>query len=548
MTEQRTARVSRLKVLSPVWIVPIIAFLVAGWMVWQDTRGAGPTITISVTDAEGIESGKTRVKVRNVDVGQVTDVRLDDDFTKALIEVSMNEDTERMLNTDTDVWVVKPRIGRRGVSGLGTLLSGAYIQLQPGNEDGFQSHFEALENPPVTSQETPGKRLTLLSDGQTQVAVGDSVQYQGFTVGQVEKAEFLVEKRKSRYQVFVQAPYDEVLTENTRFWLQRGVSVQWNSQGIDLALGSIDSLLGAAITFGVPEGQPRGDKLSVAPDAFELFSSLEEAKQQGFIHGIDYVVLLDESIAGLEKGAPVQLKGVRVGTVREVPLRWFPDDSEPTPLKRIPVLIRFEPERLRGLVADTDIKRWQKKLPAMFEQGLRANIRASNLLTNTLFVDVSFYTEAESFEAGKMFAGYPVMPAMASDFTRLEEKLTQLMDKFNQLPLENSLSDFSQAMRSVDDTANTLNEVSQSLAQVLNQPETDQLPKLLKQNLEQLEELTGSLGNDSPTRRQLNRTLNEVEQLSRDLQPVIEQLQQQPNSLIFSPSVTPDPEPKAYEN
>lgn len=547
MTEPGVAKVSRLKMLSPVWIVPIVAFLVAGWMVWQDTSGAGPTITISVSDAEGIEPGKTRVKVRNVDVGQVTEVRLSEDFKEAVIEVSMNEDTERMLNNDTEVWIVKPRIGRRGVSGLGTLLSGAYIQLQPGDGDDFQSQFTALESPPVTPQETPGKRLTLISDGQTQVAVGDSVQYQGFTVGQVEQTEFLVDKRESRYQVFVRAPYDELLTENTRFWLQRGVSVQWNSQGIDLALGSIDSLLGAAITFGVPEGQPRGDTLQQST-SFELFNSLEEAKQQGFIHGIDYVVLLDESIAGLEKGAPVQFKGVRVGTVREVPLRWFPDEDDEAPLKRIPILIRFEPERLRGLVADTNINSWGKRLPELFEQGLRANIRASNLLTNTLFVDVSFYSDAEPVEGDQKFAGYPVMPAMASDFTRLEEKLTQLMDKFNKLPLENSLSDFSQAMQSVDDTANTLNGISKSLAQVLEQPEINQLPKLLKQNLQQLQELTGSLSDDSPTRRQLNQTLNEVEKLSRDLQPVIEQLQQQPNSLIFSPSVTPDPEPKAYEN
>ncbi|MCH2455820.1 MAG: intermembrane transport protein PqiB [Idiomarina sp.] len=547
MTEPDVAKVSRLKVLSPVWIVPIVAFLVAGWMVWQDTSGAGPTITISVSDAEGIEPGKTRIKVRNVDVGQVTEVRLSDDFKEAVIEVSMNEDTDRMLNSDTEVWVVKPRIGRRGVSGLDTLLSGAYIQLQPGDGGDFQSHFTALENPPVTPQETPGKRLTLVSDGQSQVSVGDSVQYQGFTVGQVEQTEFLVDKRESRYQVFVKAPYDELLTENTRFWLQRGVSVQWNSQGIDLALGSIDSLLGAAITFGVPEGQPRGDTLQQST-SFELFNSLEEAKQQGFIHGIDYVVLLDESIAGLEKGAPVQFKGVRVGTVREVPLRWFPDEDDEAPLKRIPILIRFEPERLRGLVADTNINSWGKRLPELFEQGLRANIRASNLLTNTLFVDVSFYSDAEPVEGDQKFAGYPVMPAMASDFTRLEEKLTQLMDKFNKLPLENSLSDFSQAMQSVDDTANTLNGISKSLAQVLEQPEINQLPKLLKQNLQQLQELTGSLSDDSPTRRQLNQTLNEVEKLSRDLQPVIEQLQQQPNSLIFSPSVTPDPEPKAYEN
>ncbi|MCP1339862.1 intermembrane transport protein PqiB [Idiomarina sp. M1R2S28] len=546
MTESSTTKVRKFSGISPVWIVPLLALAVALWMVWQDTRGTGPTITVAVGDAEGIEAGKTQVKVRNVDVGQVTEVRLSEDFSSAVIEVAMNEGTERMLNPETRIWVVKPRIGRQGISGLGTLLSGAYIRLQPGDSKEQQSHFKALEQPPVISQETPGRRLNLTSEGQTSVTVGDSVQYQGFTVGQVEQSEFQVDERQTRYQIFVKAPYDELITENTRFWLQRGVSIQWNSQGLDLALGSIESLLGASVTFGVPEGQPRGDKLT-SEQEFELFESLEEAKQQGYIHGIDYVVLLDESIAGLEKGAPVQFKGVRVGTVREVPLRWFPENGDEAPLKRIPILIRFEPERLRGLVADTDIESWERRLPELFKQGLRANIRASNLLTNTLFVDVRFYPNAGEESVDDIFAGYPVMPAMASDFTRLEEKLTALLDKFNQLPLEQGLNDFSAAMSSVDSTARKLDSVSESLAAIVEQPQMKQLPQLLQQNLIQLKELTGSFNEGSPTRQQLNQTLTEIEQLSRELKPVIELLQEQPNSLIFSPSIEPDPEPKAYE-
>ncbi|WP_287796383.1 intermembrane transport protein PqiB, partial [Idiomarina sp.] len=539
MTESSTTKVRKFSGISPVWIVPLLALAVALWMVWQDTRGTGPTITVAVGDAEGIEAGKTQVKVRNVDVGQVTEVRLSEDFSSAVIEVAMNEGTERMLNPETRIWVVKPRIGRQGISGLGTLLSGAYIRLQPGDSKEQQSHFKALEQPPVTSQETPGRRLNLTSEGQTSVTVGDSVQYQGFTVGQVEQSEFQVDERQTRYQIFVKAPYDELITENTRFWLQRGVSIQWNSQGLDLALGSIESLLGASVTFGVPEGQPRGDKLT-SEQEFELFESLEEAKQQGYIHGIDYVVLLDESIAGLEKGAPVQFKGVRVGTVREVPLRWFPENGDEAPLKRIPILIRFEPERLRGLVADTDIENWERRLPELFKQGLRANIRASNLLTNTLFVDVRFYPNAGEKSGDDIFAGYPVMPAMASDFTRLEEKLTALLDKFNQLPLEQGLNDFSAAMSSVDSTARKLDSVSESLAAIVEQPQMKQLPQLLQQNLIQLKELTGSFNEGSPTRQQLNQTLTEIEQLSRELKPVIELLQEQPNSLIFSPSIEPD--------
>lgn len=532
-------------VFSPIWLIPLLALLVALWMVWQESAGSGPRIEVLINDAEGLEAGKTPVRVRNVDVGMVTDIRLNDDMSAAVLSIEMNENTQRMLAGDSRFWVVKPRIGRQGVSGLSTILSGAYLRLQPGSSEQTETRFTALEEPPVTTQQTPGRRITLTSSVNSAVVVGDSVQYNGLAVGQVEKVDFTVDDRRMRYQVFIEQPYDELLTDNTRFWLQSGLSLRWSANGLDVSLGSFESLLGSGINFGVPEGQPSGAKLS-GQRTFELFASAEAARQQGFVNGIDYVLLLDESVAGLEEGAPVQFKGVRVGTVLKVPLRWNPAETDNVPLKQIPVLVRYEPERMEGLVANTDISYWRQRLPELFEQGLRANIRASNLLTNTLYVDLRFYPEAEQ-RVQTEFAGLPVMPSMVSDFSRLEEKLNHLLDKFNNLELEQSLAEFSEAMTATEQSADEIEALAKSVAAIVQQPGMQQLPQLLQQNLTQLQRLLSSIDDGSETRRQLQRILSNIEALTRDLKPFTEQLKEQPSSLIFDAETPADPEPKAYD-
>ena len=539
------SRTGMKNLLSPIWLIPLLALVVALWMVWQESAGAGPQVRVLINDAEGLEAGKTPVRVRNVDVGRVTEISLTDDMSAAVLVIEMNENTQRMLAIDSEFWVVKPRIGRQGVSGLSTLLSGPYVRLQPGSAEATSTRFKALEEPPVTPQQTPGRRVTLTSSVNAAVVVGDTVQYNGLAVGQVEKVSFDVDNRSMEYQVFIRQPYDELLTDNTRFWLQSGLSLRWSANGLDVSLGSLESLLGAGINFGVPEGQPSGAKIE-ENRAFELFASDEAARQQGFVNGIDYVILLDESVAGLEAGAPVQFKGVRVGTVLKVPLRWNPTDEDKAPLKQIPVLVRYEPERMEGLVPNTDIGYWRKRLPSLFEQGLRANIRASNLLTNTLYVDLRFYPDSQLGPA-QQFAGYPVMPSMVSDFSRLEEKLTQLLDKFNDLALEQSLSQFSEAMRATEQTATQIETIAESVAAIVEQPGMQQLPQLLQQNLKQLEQLLNSVDDSSETRRQLHRTLSNIEKLTRDLKPFAEQLREQPNSLIFDTETLPDPEPKAHD-
>ncbi|MAD54784.1 MULTISPECIES: intermembrane transport protein PqiB [unclassified Idiomarina] len=533
------------KLASPIWLVPILAALVAGWMVWQERDQSGPQIIVEIKDAEGLQAGKTAVRVRNVDVGQVTQITLSDSFETAELHIEMNADTGSMLVDDSQFWVVKPRIGRRGISGLNTLLSGAYVQLEPGESKQPRDHFTALEQPPVTDADTNGKRIVLKSDSAANIVVGDSVQYRGVTVGTVEQVDFSVEARATTYQVFIKSPYDELLTENTRFWLQRGVSFRWKPDGVDVSVGSVESLLGAGISFGVPNGQPLGEPMQAMAE-FELFASEEEAEQQGYSRGIDYVLLLDESVDGLVAGSPVMFKGIRVGTVVEVPFRWQPDGNRGQPLRLIPVLIRYEPDRLEGLVASTNLERWRQHLSRFFEQGLRASIRASNILTNTLYVDLRFYPDEDAMQQD-VFAGYPVMPTIVSNFSRLEEKLNSILDTLNNLPLNQSVNQFTEAMASTDDTAEQIKALTEQVKRIVEQPGWQSLPQSLEQSVNRLNGILADFESGSSSREQLERTLQNLEATSRDLKPLVETLRRKPNALLFNTEAEDDPEPKAKD-
>ena len=287
MSDDSRARRESRRRLSPIWIVPIVALLIGAWMVWHNYASRGPLITIEMETAEGIEAGKTLIKTRNVEVGKVESVRLSDNLDKTIVTARMSKDSERMLNADSRLWVVKPRIGREGISGLNTVLSGAYIQLQPGDSRDEEDHFVALEQPPVTTQDAKGLRIDLTSNDGSVLSDGDPVTYEGFVVGRVESSEFRPSEKEMHYTLYIDSPYHELVTSTTRFWSTSGVSLRLDSQGLQVDVGSLESVLSGGVAFGIPEDLPRGRPV-VENTSFTLYSDQEEAREGSFhqaIHG-----------------------------------------------------------------------------------------------------------------------------------------------------------------------------------------------------------------------------------------------------------------------
>ena len=167
---------------SLIWVVPLLALLLTGILIWNNTLNNGPEIKITTVSADGIEEGKTLVKTRSVTVGVVTDVVLAPDYRNTILTVQMDKNTEDFLRKDTKFWVVKPRIENAGISGLDTLLSGSYIQLSIGSSDEFATEFTALNEPPVRLNDEEVVIISLYTDESRKRGTGDIVSFRGFAV------------------------------------------------------------------------------------------------------------------------------------------------------------------------------------------------------------------------------------------------------------------------------------------------------------------------------------------------------------------------------
>ena len=540
-TQRATRRTQRS--LSPVWIVPLVAVLIGAWMIYDNLSRLGPSITLIMENAEGIEAGKTLIKTRNVEVGKVEKVSLSDDLSHAEIVARMSPQAAGMLNKEAQFWVVKPRIGREGVSGLGTVLSGVYIQLQPGNSEESLDVFEVLNNPPVAPADAPGLRINLVSQVGNAITTGDPVTYQGYTVGRVENSHFDPEKREMRHRLYIQSPYEVLVTNNTRFWTASGLDIRLDSEGFRVNVASLESLVGGGITFGVPNNAAMGRQAKEGAN-YVLFNDEDSAKEGRYGDYLEYVLLVDDTVRGLSNNAPVEYRGVRIGTVVSVP--WNFTAPQPDSLSRfaIPILIRIEPQRFDDTEQEIDLAEWQQRLEQMFGHGLRASLKAGNLLTGALFVDLNFYKDAAPFQR-MTFAKKSVFPTTSGGFAQIEQKVSNLLDKLNNLKIEPILDTLNSTLASTQQTMSKVNDIAASVDKLLADPATGQLPANVNSTMRQLRDTLQGFAPDSRGYNELTQTLSRLEKLMRDLQPVIRTLNDQPNALIFDKKLSQDPLPRA---
>ncbi|GEK45925.1 intermembrane transport protein PqiB [Bisbaumannia pacifica] len=535
------ARVSAQARISPIWIVPLVAVMIGLWLIYDNYSRRGPQITLEIPNAEGIEAG-TLIKTRNVDIGRVDRVELSDDLSHAEITARLSPGSERMLVEDTRFWVVKPRIGREGISGLNTVLSGAYLQLQPGSSDVAQRHFRVLDLPPASPADAEGLRITLISQLGNSLRIGDPVTYQGYTVGRVESAEFDPEARRMRHRLFIESPYDSLVTDSTRFWAASGVDLRLDSEGFRVNVASLESLLGGGVTFGVLEDLPLGH--AVGEDAsFILYPDEEHARQGTFNRYLEYVLLVDDTVRGLSRGAPVEFRGVRIGTVAAVPWRFSAPQPEGRQGFAIPVLIRIEPQRL-GLEGELDLEEWRQRFERLFGLGLRATLKAGNLLTGALFVDINFHQDGEPY-AVEEFESRQVFPTISGGLAQIEQKVSSLLDKLNALEVEPILDGLATNLAGTEALVAEVRELTERVGALVDSPETQALPGNVNRALEGLQQTLEGVSPQGEGYQELLRTLERFERLMRDMQPVIRTLDEDPRALLFDRGNDGDPQPRA---
>lgn len=537
--------------LSPIWIIPLVAIAIGIWLVYDNYTSRGTLVTLTMENADGIEAGSTLIKSRSVEVGRVESVQLSDDLSHAVISARINQEAQEMLNEDSRFWVVKPRIGREGISGLGTVLSGAYIQLEPGESDTFQDTFTVSDVPPITPAGVSGLQLKLVSQLGNSLTPGDPVSYQGYTVGRVDEVEFNAQERTMHHSIFIEAPYSSLVTTGTRFWTANGIDFRLDADGVRMNLESLETLLGGGVTFGVPEDRLMGQ--AVDPNTrFELFADEESARQGTFRHYLEYVLLVDDTVRGLKKSAPVEFRGVRVGTVTAVPWKFTAPQPDTRSDFAIPVLIRIEPQRLGIESQNIDLDEWEQRFERMFSMGLRASLKSGSLLTGALFVDLNFQFDLAGSYAQETFSERRVFPTVAGEFAQIQGQITALLEKLNDLEVEPLLAGLDRnlqaseaALKETQLLINETREVSQSINQVLNNPDTMAMGSNINATLQELRTTMQGISPSSPAYQELISTTQRIDRLLQDLQPLTRTLNENPRALLFDNLDTTDPVPRA---
>lgn len=531
------AGVSRLSSFHPIWLVPIVAFVIGLWMVWASWASQGPLIDISFANAEGIEAGTTKVRLKNVEVGEVLSVALAADAEGVLLSIRIYKENETLLREDSVFWVVRPRIGPGGVSGLGTLLSGAFIEMSPGTAAVTARSFTGLERPPATPAGTPGLHVTLDSDSNRALNIGAPILFGGRPVGMIDYVHFNTQERRTYYDAFIAAPYDRLITSNTQFWFSSGISMELSADGVRLDFASLESLIVGGVSFGVPEGQPLGEVITER-EFFTIYPRESAVTERSFEQAIKYVLLFEDSIRGLKPGAPVEYRGVRVGQVTRTDIEYDEPVILLEPDSRIPVTIEIIPARLGYADTPDDKAIAAGRLDALSTMGLVGALETGSLLTGQKYIELQFLQrEAARVET---FAGLPVIPSVSGQVGRLLASISRASNALSELPLDSVVTS---ANKALEQTASTLLGVET----LLEDDAARQVVQKLNLALESLQKLAVDYSEGSSANRELQRSLRALERTFVELEPVIRKLRRKPNSLVFGEDVTPDPEPKGSD-
>lgn len=533
------ATITQGRKFSGIWLIPLLALALGIYMVVDNLMHEGPEIEIEFKTANGLEQGKTKVKYRDVDMGIVQSVRLNDNFDGVIATVKLDRQSVPLLHKDTRFWVVTARVGVDNISGLDTLLSGAYIQLAPGTQEESARRFVGLEHPPETPAGAPGLRLRLTSDRASSVSAGDAVLYKGYKVGRVDSMRFDPTDRLAHYEIFIDAPYHELVNSNVRFWDTSGISLSADASGFQVKTGSLDTVLFGGMSFAVPEGARDGE--AVAPDTeFHLYASYAEILENPFKVGTYYVVSFNQSVKGLLPGAPVEFRGIQIGRVERILLK----EGQSLQLQSesmgkgapIPVLIYIEPGRMEFPDQESSIAQLREAVSRGVSAGLRASMESGNLLTGAKFISFDYYADAAPASEGT-FLKYTTIPTIETGLTQLAQSVNSILTTIDKLPLAETVAGANQSIAK-------LNQSLASLNTILANQSAQQLPAQLDKTLRDLQAAVDSLTPDASAHQSLNSSLLSLHRSLGNLEELTRKLADQPNAVILPANPTPDPIPE----
>ncbi|MEO6745558.1 MAG: MlaD family protein [Caldimonas sp.] len=529
--------------LSLVWLVPIVALLVAGSLFVRTVILVGPRIDIEFATADGIEPGKTDVRYKEVVVGKVQTVSLRGDRKRVIVTVRLDRSAAGLAVKDTQFWVVRPRIGAGGISGLGTLLSGAYIGTDAGVSEESRDSFVGLEGPPFVLRGEPGSVFVLRADDLGSLEVGSPVLYRRTRVGRVVGYTLDPALDEIAIRVFVEAPYHTLVTSQARFWNASGVDVRLSASGLAFNAQSVATVLAGGVAFELPPGVPKAEP--ARPDSrFVLFNDRRAALAPEDGVPIPVRMIFDQTARGLAENAPIDFLGIEIGRVRTVSLD-YDAKRQSFPVRVMAEIFPLRLGAVRGALfsgIDGDPAAELNVLKRMVEKGLRAQLRTGNLLTGQLFVALDFVPKANKATA-TVADGTLDMPTVPGTLSEVQSQVAEIVQKMAKVPFEeigtNLAATLGQANKAIaqltPEARKALAEASAAIGQLTPEAKKAlaEVERTLARAQASLDSLDRNVTNpNAPLQRNVEETMEELRRAAQSLRTLSDYLQLHPESLL----------------
>ncbi len=542
-----SASVRRRRRVPLIWLIPITAAAIGLYLAIKTLADQGPLITITFNTANGITAGQTEVKHKAVSLGTVESVRLSPDLKQVVVKVRMKREGDQLLTTHAHFWVVRPRLTPGNISGLETLVSGGYIEVDPGDPGGEPAdHFTGLEEPPAVRSDEPGRSYVLKASRLGSLASGAPVFYRDVAVGEVLGYDLGDGLGPVTINVFVRSPYDKFVRPASHFWNASGISVGWGPQGIRVEIESFKALLSGGVAFDTPRVMA-AEPPSPTGATFRLFNSKEEADSAGFTQNIPFVTYFRSSVAGLTRGSPVEVFGIQIGTVTDVHLLLESGGRN----MQARVAFDLQPERVF-----TEQELAQQKSPEVITRtlvgdGMRAVIESTSLITGQKAIALEYVPGAPPATVGREGDAL-VLPSQPGGLDNITNAVSSIANKLNAIPIESIGRSLDDTLRAVDratagpdlrEAVHNLSGVMADLRGLVRKtdqgltPVLQKLPQMSRDLQMAVARLSNALGQDgyggnSDFQRGVSRLLNQLEDAARSIRMLADFLDRHPEALL----------------
>ncbi len=520
---------SRWSGLPLIWILPAVVILAGAFVVIHEKLAQGTSIEIRFHNAEDLEANKTKIRYKDVEIGDVRDIHVSKDRKEVVVTAMIHRDASEYLVDDTRFWVVRPRISAAGVTGLGTLVSGAYISVDVGRSATRSEHFVGLEIPPIVTSDLPGRRFALHADDLGSLDIGSRVFYRHIAAGQVVGYTLDPGGAGVTLTIFVNAPFDAYVTGATRFWQASGIDMSINSDGIKLRTESLTSILQGGVAF---QSLP-GSAMTAAPSntTFTLYLDEERAMRPTETEIRTFVMYFNGSLRGLSPGAPVELHGIGVGEVKSVDIEY---DREAGTL-RFPVIVDIYPQRIRGRKArgaqppakDDPETSSRRLVDSLVARGLRAEMKSGNLLTGQKYVELDMHADAPAENV--WWNDQPwVFPTVSNGLDEFQDSMGSIARKLNKVPFDQISYRLLSTMTSLEQTLKSTDQLMRHVDGSI----APQVEATLTEAQAALKNAKDLLAQDAPLQSDLGATLQQLSRAAKAVNALVDYLERHPESLL----------------